>query len=699
MCTFDTKFKKVMSANKSVIIIAAVFMLFAQMAVGQDETTKIANNKVSLNGKEYYLHIVRKGETLSAISRAYEVPVDSIIADNPQLTYQIHPDQYIKIRVKKEEKMPENYSYHLVTKGDTPYNIAKRYGISIDELYKNNPGAELGIKIGDRLKIKSVEKEETAAAEEQQADTTFILHKVAKQETLFGIARQYQTTPAEIEKMNPEIVGRSIQVDEMLRVPIQKAVAEEVIEGDFDFHKVEKQETLYGIARSYGLKDKDLLKINPSLKKRGLQEGELIRIPKGAQKANQPQVVETQQPEPKEPVITEAERERIEAYEADNRKMHTVQNAQLDKSKTYKVAFFLPFYLNMNDTTGWGEHNGKIYARSKSFIEFYAGAMLALNELRKQGVSFDVKVIDTKGDSVYITNYMRTHDLSDYNMFIGPALNSELQVVGDYAWEHQINIVSPLSVKSSFIDHNPYAFQVCPTLDIQMKYMAEFLNQIDTKNFIVIHNGDSQEQDFISEFKRQLYASIKNDNFDQVRYNEYYYYTSGDILSSAFIKGKENIVIIPSTDRAFVTDVIGKLNGYSYEYNVTLFGQPRWERFESIDIDNFHNTNTHYLSNSYIDYKKPEIIDFVRNYRNIMNIEPDRMAFQGYDITLFFCSALNKFGHDFRHYIMFHQAPLLQTEFNFVPYSDQGGYQNTSIYILDYAKDYTIKKVGTYPEK
>jgi hypothetical protein len=48
---------------------------------------------------------------------------------------------------------------------------------------------------------------------------------------------------------------------------------------------------------------------------------------------------------------------------------------------------------------------------------------------------------------------------------------------------------------------------------------------------------------------------------------------------------------------------------------------------------------------------------------------------------------------------MYHQAPLLQTEFNFVPYSDQGGYQNTSIYILDYAKDYTIKKIATYPEK
>ncbi|MBO7143209.1 MAG: LysM peptidoglycan-binding domain-containing protein [Salinivirgaceae bacterium] len=680
------------------IFLAVLLTMTVQVLVAQDETVKHPNNKVSINGREYYLHIVRKGETLSAISRAYEVPVDTIIADNPQLTYQIHPDQYINIRVKKEEKQPENYNYHLITKGDTPYNIAKRYGISIDELYRNNPGAELGIKIGDRLKIKAESKAEDKVEVAESKDTTFMLHQVKKQETLYGIARMYQTTPAEIETLNPEIVGRSIQVDEMLKVPIKKEVAEEVIEGDFDFHKVEKQETLYGIARAYQINEKALLKINPSLKKRELQEGELIRVPKGATKAAEKEAPVVEE-KPAEPTISAEEQNRIDAYEADNRIMHTVQDAQFDKSKTYKVALFLPLYLSMNDTTGWGTHTGKIYAKSKNYIEFYAGSMLAINELRKQGLSFDVEVVDTKGDSLYISNYMRNHDMSGYDMFIGPAFSGELQVVGDYAWEHQINIVSPLSVKSTFIDHNPYAFQVCPTLDIQMKYMAEFLNQIDTKNFIVIHNGDAQEQDFISEFKRQLYSSIHSDNFDQVRYNEYYYYTCGDILNSAFIKGKDNIVIIPSTDRAFVTDVMGKLNGYSYEYKVTLFGQPRWERFESIDIDYFHNTNTHYLSNSYIDYSKPEIIDFVRNYRNLLSVEPDRMAFQGYDITMFFCTALNKFAHDFRRFIMYHTAPLLQTEFNFVPYSDQGGYQNTSVYILDYAKDYTIKKIATYPEK
>ena len=295
------------------IILAVLLTMTVQLLAAQDETVKHPNNKVSINGREYYLHIVRKGETLSAISRAYEVPVDTIIADNPQLTYQIHPDQYINIRIKKEEKQPENYNYHIITKGDTPYNIAKRYGISIDELYRNNPGAELGIKIGDRLKIKADNKTEKVAEVSEQQDTTFMLHKVKKQETLYGIARMYQTTPAEIETLNPDIAGRSIQVDEMLKVPIKKEVAEEVIEGDFDFHKVEKQETLYGIARAYQINEKTLLKINPSLKKRDLQEGELIRIPKGAAKAvvKEEPVVEEK---PVEPTISAEEQKRIDAY-------------------------------------------------------------------------------------------------------------------------------------------------------------------------------------------------------------------------------------------------------------------------------------------------------------------------------------------------------------------------------------------------
>ena len=115
-----------MNRNKSHFFLATVLLMVSQVLVAQTETVNHSNNKVSLNCKEYYIHIVRKGETLSAISRAYELPIDSIIADNPQLTYQIHPDQYIRIRVKKEAKSAEPCTKQTTTctktrRNSTPY--------------------------------------------------------------------------------------------------------------------------------------------------------------------------------------------------------------------------------------------------------------------------------------------------------------------------------------------------------------------------------------------------------------------------------------------------------------------------------------------------------------------------------------------------------------------------------------------------
>mgnify|MGYP003612190120 CR=1 FL=1 len=45
---------------------------------------------------------------------------------------------------------------HTVIKGDTPYNISKKYGISVDELLKLNPKVKDGkLAIGDVVTVKS----------------------------------------------------------------------------------------------------------------------------------------------------------------------------------------------------------------------------------------------------------------------------------------------------------------------------------------------------------------------------------------------------------------------------------------------------------------------------------------------------------------------------------------------------------------
>lgn len=698
------------------LIIVLSLILSATTTSAQQTKIKRSNNKVSLNGKPYYIHIVHKGETLYAIGKAYNVSIDTIKIDNLHITDNVKINQYIKIRISQHDGEKQKFVYHNVKKGDTPFNLALKYNISIDKIYEHNPNAKLGIAIGEILKIPVIAN--TATIAEEKKDSTiikkekpsFILYKVQKKETKFGIAAQHNTTVEKIEDLNPHLKKEELQVNEKIKIPVNKKFIEN--DNKYYYHKVLKQETISGLARQYKIKEKHLYKYNPDLKKRMLQEGELIKIIKNeisdsifVKKA----FIDT--------CKHELERDVFSIWK-DTLILPSCPIKQIDTITKYKVAFFLPFYLNINDTLGkyinvmvkedgveiletvlrTGRIKDNIHPKSKIFIDFYQGALLALLNLKEQGISFDTYIFDTQNDSTHVSQLLKDNDLSGFDLFIGPIYGNNLQIIGDFAWEHQINIVSPLSLKNEFIEHNPYAFQVSPPFEVQMQHASDFLNEFDVKNYIVIHDGNNLDQNYISHFKQQLFAQMNQDNFNQIKYNEVFYYDARDsILKEVFTPGMKNIVIVPSNNQAFVTDVMGKLNGYSYEYDITIFGQPRWLRFENIELDNFHNTNTHIFSNSFINYTKPGVINFVKNYRLHFVDEPNKYAFQGYDITKYFCLALNKYGKDFRKCIHIHHIDLLQTSFQFVPYTDQGGFQNTAIYILEYSKDYKLRKVAQFP--
>lgn len=699
-------------------LILQALLLLPFLSVSQEVVIKRSNNKVSLNGKNYYIHIVRKSETLYGISNAYNVPVDSIKTDNLHISDNLSVNQYIKVRIVdlSEDQKKESIIYHKVVKGDTPFNISRRYNVSITSIYKANPNAELGIKIGEVLKIPvkkiAPENVDVETFSDKSDKEGFIMHKVEKKETKYGIAKKYNTTVEEIDKLNSELLTRELNTGEFIKIPISKK--EDLNATNVHYHLVQKQETVYGLTKLYNISEKSFAKLNPDVKKRGLHEGELVMIPKN-RISDSIFAVEHTRDSMSNVIAVSPINKTIDTY-------FTVPcpKPSVDTQNTYKVAFFMPLHLNINDTLGkfvdkvvidedgvktiesvprQGKIKDKIYSRSRMFLEFYEGALLALNELKHQGMSFEIHIFDTQNDSAHVANLLASNNLTDFNLFIGPFYSEILNIVSDYAWEYQINIVSPLSMKNSFIEHNPYAFQVSPPFEVQMLHASEYLNQFDTKNYIVIHDGKNLNQEYLSAFKKELYSQMNDSNLMQFKYNEVYYYDARDsVLKDVFTPEIENIVIVPSNNQAFVSDVMGKINGYSYNYNITTFGQPRWINFANIELESFHNTNTHIFSNSYIDYSKTNVQNFVKTYRSFYDNEPRKYAFHGFDITKYFLSALNKYGHEFRKCIHDHEANLLQTKYNFVPYADQGGFQNTAIYILEYSKENKLVKKAEYPE-
>jgi len=134
-------------------------------------------------------HYVAKGETLYGISREYEIPIQTIIEDNPSLDpIRLRPGERILIRKKKigsedeagSRAQWEEYrsslnsiaapgdAYHIVRQGETFYSLSNHYGISEEELSRLNDGLKPSeLKAGAMIKVPSAEAPAPAQPETQ----------------------------------------------------------------------------------------------------------------------------------------------------------------------------------------------------------------------------------------------------------------------------------------------------------------------------------------------------------------------------------------------------------------------------------------------------------------------------------------------------------------------------------------------------
>jgi len=123
-----------------------------------------------INGVEYYMHKVEKGQTLYSIAKLYTIGVRQIQLDNQLNESGIAEGQILKIKKESVLAMtnptqqmvvpdrnhpvsPANQDHHLVVAGETFYSISKKYQVSVEELMAMNPALQSGLHPGDLLLI------------------------------------------------------------------------------------------------------------------------------------------------------------------------------------------------------------------------------------------------------------------------------------------------------------------------------------------------------------------------------------------------------------------------------------------------------------------------------------------------------------------------------------------------------------------
>ncbi len=159
------------------------------------------NNESNNNTNDTY--VVKSGDTLYGIAKRFNTTVNALKSLN-NLSSDI-------LKIGQILKIPSNsstYSTYIVQKGDTLYAIANRYKTSVAALKSLNNLTSDILSIGQVLKIPT----------NSNTGSNYLTYEVKKGDTLYNIAKQYNTTVDAIKKLN-NLSTNIISIGQILKIP------------------------------------------------------------------------------------------------------------------------------------------------------------------------------------------------------------------------------------------------------------------------------------------------------------------------------------------------------------------------------------------------------------------------------------------------------------------------------------------------
>lgn len=499
-------------------------------------------------------------------------------------------------------------------------------------------------------------------------------HVVLERQTLYSISKAYSVTQDEIFEANPGLKETGLKKNAIIMIPMLSKQEEDITETATPsiqrVHTVRWYETLKDIAAKYNVSEGAIITAN-SLKDGKVKNRQKLIIPTSEEAGS------TVPAAPETEIVQETDEEEnmdLEtAFEDKDEEEGDSSPAIISKSKI-KAMVLLPLKATGSSS-------------SKSNMDFYSGVLLAARELGESGINIDMNVYDIANGSFGATR----NELETSDIIIGPVSAADINRLYTVAPGIKA-LVSPLDPKAEQLTgrYSTMIHAPAPRMS-QYEDVAQWLKEdlMPGDKVIVISEKEARKGDE----GRILRTAIDSAHIAYTPFS--YSILEGrkiqEPLEAEMTPEGVNRIVIASESEAFVNDVVRNLNLTIHnKFNVILYAPAKIRTFETIEIENFHNTNLHASLTYYIDYDDPEVKKFIKKYRALFQTEPTQFAFQGYDVARYFMGLCARYGEDWMQYT--EDASMLQSTFKLKP-SGNAGYINDGIRRIVYGPDYSVEKV------
>ncbi|MDT0643535.1 LysM peptidoglycan-binding domain-containing protein [Zunongwangia sp. F363] len=651
----------------------------------------------------------------------------------------------LMFQIFTSEAVAQQFKYHTVAPGETVSSIARTYNITKEDIYKYNPDAKSGIDASAKLVIPLTSSGETASEEEP---VTFVTHKVARKETLFGLSQQYNVEIDEIKRYNKHLYSEELQTGEEIRIPVKatpaagknSAVVSSTTKStnasssgtsginpqdtrNTREHVVLPKETKYGIARKYGLTVQELEEMNPKVGV--LQPGIMLKV--GTNVLDDSVIItdktfEFYEVKPKEnffrltqkfgidkdslialnPALEDGVKSGMvlkipadpdtntsdlnidDFAEASEKSVDLKSN--ISNFETKELVLMLPYNLNRIETDSTNTYKNAILNDRvlRISLDFYSGVLMAVEEAKELGISTNLRVYDTK----YDTN----NGAREVNNIINTHNFSNVDaVIGPFFQTSTEAAAAKLSAENVPV--------ISPLSNKAMKpYMNLFQSRptdemlVDAMLNYLQKNAHNKNVVVIADGKNYEIKSRLGRIFPDAKFvNPSEGYVSESAMDAALAPNRENWVILESDNVGILNSVTSGLNRLARNKNISLLTTNKGNGYDNDNVANEHLARLKFRYPSVDkEFDGNSSKEFIEEYTEKYGVNPNQYAVRGYDLTL---DVLLRLATSEDLYDSFERfkgyTEYYENKFHYLPRSG-GGFHNDAVYIMRINPDLTL---------
>ena len=363
-----------------------------------------------------------------------------------------------------------------------------------------------------------------------------------------------------------------LQAQELLNYPLDTVNGVEVYR-----YQVEKSIGLYRVGVNFHVTQEEIIRWNPQLENRGLHYGETLLLPTGRPvvKETKPTVIETtvkevpaqqekEKPVEPTPVVSPIVEETVQPAPAPAESTPAVDNTKF--IQPIELALMLPFESQQTKQSGNAER----------MLEFYQGALIALNEMQNDSVHFRLRVIDTGRSERVVNELCDSTVLDQVQGVLGLVYPIQIERMAAWSAAHQVPLLVPFSAEEE-IAQKPYVLQFNSMDKQQADSICAWIKTRDA-HCVALEVRAADMSEYARTMRKQMQAH-------QIKYSAMALRDLlNDSVTYALDTEKENIILLHSDKYQHIRMLLPHLEKLQQAgYRIRIIGQYSWIK-ENITI-------------------------------------------------------------------------------------------------------------------